>query len=62
MEEALKILLDSWMKEHGYYYTVCFDTGVRLNLGNIEKEKIYIPNGIMLYRILKGRMKKIMKI
>lgn len=62
LEEALKALLDCWMETHGYRYTVCFDTGVQMNLGGIKKEKIYTAGQVLLYRTAKGRMKKVLNL
>ncbi len=49
------------MEEHGYRYTVCFDTGVQMNFGGIKKGKIYTAGQVLLYRTAKDGMKKVLK-
>lgn len=49
------------MQEMGYRYTICYDTGVNLNMSGVSGRDLYQSFLIYLYRKAKINAKRIMK-
>ena len=58
----LKEMLEAYMKERKYRYTVCYDTGVNLNMQEVSRDEIYQSIQVHLYRSAKTNAKRLLKV
>ena len=63
-EESIMIMKDvlkEYMRDQGYHYTICYDTGVNLSLREVDRREIFQSPQIFIYRSAKHAVRKVLK-